>query len=100
MAQHTVTGTEIAAHITTTANTIETIDFDSDMPRVEIVSHDGQATIWYTVDGTDPQEQGKHSYVIPAGAIGSDERWVPRSRKTTVKILADGVTDISVYKGA
>lgn len=100
MAEHNVTGTQIAAHLTTTAGQIETVHFDSDMPRVEIVSHDGQATIWYTVDGTDPEEQGTHSYVIPAGAVGSDERWVPRSRKTVVKILADGPTSVSVYKGA
>ncbi len=71
-------------------NGVETITFDSDIPSVEIVAHDGNGTLWYTLDGTDPAPASGNSYVIPAGVVGSDQRQIQTSTNTIVKVAATG----------
>jgi len=89
---------EVAAHFTLEANTISTVIFDVDLEVVEIISRDGAADIWYTLDGSTPVPEGPRTYILPAGAMGSDEREPYTSGPTTVKFLSPGRPRVSVQR--
>lgn len=98
MADHTITGTDVAWHGTITVD-VETITFDRDQATVSIMSRDGAGTLWYTVNGDQPTENGPTSYALPAGVIGTDERQVPTTGETVVKIIATSPTAATIARG-
>ena len=87
---------EVAAHLTLVANTVTTVVFDVDLEVVEVISRDGSADVWYTLDGSTPAPEGTRTYILPAGAMGSDERHPYTSGPTTVKFLSSGTPRVSV----
>jgi hypothetical protein len=66
-----------------------------DLEQVEVVSLDGLAPIYFTIDGSAPTVAGAKTYVIPA-AIGSKVVAVPTSGATVVRLISVGGPTYSV----
>ena len=96
MASYSVAATERAAHAKTlTAATVDTVTFDADFSSIEVISHDGAAAIYFTVDGTTPTVGGANTYFIPA-AVASREVKVGTAGDTAVKLISSGTPTYSV----
>lgn len=102
MADYTVSTNDghVAAHATLAAGETATVTFDIDLQVVEIITRDGGAEVWYTLDHSEPTPGGPTCYVIPAGVIGSDERQPATAGPTVVKLRADGSARVSVQRVA
>jgi len=100
VADYTIQPGEWGVHgITLTAATVCTIAFPDDVNEIEVLSHDGTAPIYFTVDGTDPVVEGRGSRVIPA-AISSAQVEPPTAGPTIVKLTSAGTPRISVMRTA
>jgi hypothetical protein len=77
------------------ASTVDTVTFDHDCERVEVLS-DGAAKLYFTVDGTAPSVGGQNTYVLPAGAANSKIVQVPTAGNTAVKLISSGTPMYSV----
>jgi hypothetical protein len=98
MANHTVDAGNIGVHdVTLTADTVDTVTFEDDLRYVEIISHDGTAAIYFTVDGSTPTVAGANCYVYPP-AIGVVKAQSPQQGETVVKLISSGTPTISVCK--
>lgn len=84
---------------TLTANTVSTFDLGAAMYEVEVLSLDGSAVIYFTVDGSTPTVGGSGTYVIPA-VVGErtvqTRRAVGRGATTVVKLISAGTPTVSV----
>lgn len=96
MATRTIASGASAWHGTLSPGTVETVVFSDFTDEVEVLSHDGQSAIWYTIDGTTPAVNGDKSHVIPAAAIGLERLKAPTSGQLTVKVLATATTFVTV----
>lgn len=85
--------------ITLVANTQIYVWFADDLPQVEIVSHDGAAPVYFTVDGTNATVAGVGCYVVPP-AIGSIVTEPPTAGPTRVHVISAGTPKISVCRAA
>lgn len=81
-------------HATLVANTVATITFDEDFPRLEVVNVDGAAEIYFRCDGVAPVIGAAGTHVLPA-AIGSVEMSPYSSGATVVKLISAGTPKIS-----
>ncbi|MFC9268925.1 hypothetical protein ACFTXJ_14280 [Streptomyces zhihengii] len=98
MADYTIQAGEWGVHgITLTASQICTIQFPDDVDEIEVLSHDGAAPIYFTVDGTDPAVEGRASRVIPA-SISSAQVQPPTAGPTVVKLISAGTPKVSVTR--
>lgn len=98
MADYTIQPGEWGIHaITLTAGQVTTIQFPDDVDEIEVLSHDGTAPIYFTVDGTDPIIEGRSSRVIPA-AISSAQVEPPTAGPTVVKLISAGTPRLSVMR--
>ncbi|MFF8784815.1 hypothetical protein [Streptomyces sp. NPDC015125] len=99
MATHTVAKGDLAAHaITLVAGTVETTTFGEDLDEVTIVSLDGAAALYFTVDGRTPTVGGANARVMPA-AIGAVSVDVPTAGNSVVKVISSGTPTISIQRG-
>ena len=98
MADYTIEAGEWGVHgITLSAATICTIQFPDDVDEIEVLSHDGAAPIYFTVDGTNPAVEGRASRVIPA-SISSAQVQPPTAGPTVVKLISAGTPKVSVTR--
>ncbi|WP_069883546.1 hypothetical protein [Streptomyces luteocolor] len=98
MADYTLGANDWGVHgITLVANQVDTVQFADDVDEIEILSHDGAAPIYFTVDGTAPAVEGRGSRVLPA-AISSAMIEPPTSGPTVVKVVSAGTPKISVMR--
>ncbi|MFF3998531.1 hypothetical protein ACFYX8_35145 [Streptomyces cyaneofuscatus] len=98
MADYTIQPGEWGIHgVTLAAATVCTIRFPDDVDEIEVLSHDGAAAVYFTVDGTTPVVEGRGSRVIPA-AISSAQVEPPTAGPTTVKLISAGTPRISVMR--
>jgi hypothetical protein len=98
VAEHTIRAGEWGIHgLTLTAGQITTVHFPDDVDEIEVLSHDGAAAIYFTVDGADPQVEGRASRVLPA-AISSAQVQPPTAGPTVVKLISAGTPRISVTR--
>ncbi|MFJ3950305.1 hypothetical protein ACIPXV_09570 [Streptomyces libani] len=99
MATHTVAKGDLGAHaIALAANTVETTTFSEDLDEVTIVSMDGAAALYITVDGRTPTVGGASTRVMPA-AIGAITLEVPTAGNSVVKVISPGTPTISIQRG-
>jgi hypothetical protein len=98
MATYTVAAGAIGKHaFTLTANTVDTVTFADDISEVTVVSLDGAAAIYLTLDGSTPTVGGANTYVVPA-AIGVAAFEPPTSGPTAVKLISPGTPTVSVQR--
>jgi len=84
-------------HATLTANTVDTITFDADYVAVEILSRDGAAEIYATVDTTlTPTVGGASCDVLPAviGSLTVDATGY--GSPTTIQLISSGTPAYTV----
>ncbi|WP_394436288.1 hypothetical protein [Streptomyces sp. SGAir0957] len=98
MTTYSVADGEWGIHgITLVAGQVDTVQFPDDVNEVEILSHDGAAAIYFTVDGSTPQVEGRASRVIPA-SISSAQVQPPTAGPTIVKLISAGTPKVSVTR--
>lgn len=101
MASYTVAAGEHGAYRKTlVASTVDTVTFDVDLDKVEVIG-DGSSDIFVTVDGSTPTVDGKATFILPAGAITSRvivTNWENRKAAggTVVKLVSSGTPVYSV----
>lgn len=83
------------AHVTLTANAVTTVTLDDDYEQIEVLSVDGAAAIYFTIDGADPTIEGNGCSVLPA-AIGGLTLNSPAEVGTVVKLISAGTPKVSV----
>lgn len=100
MATHTVAAGSIGtAAFTLTADTVDTVVFDgTDLDSVQVISLDGAAAIWYTLDGSTPTVGGANCYVVPA-TVAVDTQEPPTSGQTVVTLISAGTPVVRVQQG-
>lgn len=99
MATHAVAAGAVGTGLVTlTASTVDTVTFDGDLTRVEvIVPASSPADVWYTLDNSAPTVGGAACYFVPAGSVDSRE---PRtSGDTVVKAISSGAAVLRVQRG-
>lgn len=85
---------------TLVANTVTTVTMDDDYDRIEVVSRDGAAEVWFTVDGATPTVDGNDQHLLPAAvgglqvAAGSTNA-APRT-SVVVKLISSGTPKVYV----
>jgi hypothetical protein len=100
MSTYTVQASEIGAHAKTlAAGTVDTVTFQRDCNTVEVLSIDGAAAIYFTVDGSTPTVGGANTYLVPA-VIGALEVDVPTAGNAVVKLISAGTPSYSVTGSA
>ena len=98
MASHTIADGEWGIHnVTLTAGAEDTFTFPDDVTEVEVLSHDGAATIYFTVDGTAATITGRHCRILPA-AVSSVTAEPPTAGPTVVRVISSGTPTISVTR--
>ncbi|WHM30192.1 hypothetical protein OH540_09175 [Streptomyces sp. BPPL-273] len=98
MASYTVQAGEWGVHgITLTASEITTVHFPDDVDEIEVLSHDGAAPIYFTVDGSQPAIEGRASRIIPA-SISAATVQPPTAGPTVVKLISAGAPKVSVTR--
>ncbi len=98
MPSHSIASNQVGAHaVTLTANAVETFTFADDLPEVTVVSLDGAAVVYFTIDGSTPTIAGPKTYVLPA-AIGAGTFAPPTPGGTVVKAISTGTPTISVQR--
>ncbi|MGW7350960.1 hypothetical protein [Streptomyces sp. NPDC054784] len=98
MADYQVQPGEIGIHaLTLTAGQATTVTFPDDVDEIEILSHDGAAAVYFTVDGTAPAVEGRSSRVLPA-AVTSVQVEPPTAGPTVVKLISAATPKVSVTR--
>lgn len=98
MANYSVADNEIGVHDKTlVANTVDTVTFADDLEALEVLS-DGNAAIYFTVDGSDPTVGGNNTYKLPAVAAVQSISRIPTSGPTTVKLISKGTPTYDVTR--
>lgn len=97
MAAYAVPAGQIGAYEKTmVAATVDTCTFTgSDLDTVEVVSHDGAAAVYFTVDGSTPTVAGGNCWMLPAASSAVTVP-VPTAGATVVKLISAGTPTVSV----
>lgn len=74
---------------TLAADVVDTVTFNADMRAVRVIN-DGDASLYYTCDGTTPTAGGAKCYYVPQGAASTEQP--PTSGATVVKLISDAGT--------
>ena len=98
MASYTVAKGALAKHaFTMVASTVDTVAFADDLDEITIISLDGAAEIYFTVDGSTPTVAGANTRVMPA-ALGEVTLKDRRTGGSIVKLISSGTPKVSVQK--
>lgn len=95
MASLTVAAGERGVHATLVAATVDTVTFDRDCDRVEVLNATGTADIYFTTEGSTPAVAGKNCYRLPS-AIGALRVEPDANGNTVVKLISAGTPSYSV----
>jgi hypothetical protein len=79
------------------ANSVDVVEFASNLAKVEVIS-DGQAAIYFTVDGEAPTLKGENCFYLPAGLAAVREVQSPRNQPTIVQLISSGTPSYSVAR--
>jgi len=82
-------------HVTLVANTVSTVTLDADYDNVEVVSVDGTAAVYFTVNGATPTVAGNGTVVLPA-AIGAVSLQPYGPELATIKLISAGTPKVAV----
>jgi hypothetical protein len=99
MATHKVAAGAIGAYeVKLTANTVDTVEFESNLANVEIFG-DGTAAIYLTLDTAEaPTVGGADCFVVPAGGPSSIVLPSKPNTPTVVKLISAGTPAYFVAK--
>lgn len=98
MATHKVSRDAIGSYEhALTADTVDTVEFASNLAAVEVVS-DGAAAIYFTIDGDAPTIKGADCFYLPGGAICSRAVASKKNQATVVRLISVGTPIYSVAK--
>lgn len=99
MATHNVASGKIGAYeLTLTANTVDTVEFATNLANVEVFG-DGTAAIYFTLDsGATPTVGGADCFVIPPGGPSSLVLPSRENSATVVKLISAGTPAYYVAK--
>ena len=93
-----VSRTERGVHNVALAAGVEmVVDFQDDVSAVEVVSMDGVAPVFFTVDGTAAAVNGRNCHVIPA-VVSSVEVEPTSSGPTKVRLISAAAQTVSVSR--
>lgn len=95
MTAYAVAADQKGAHHVLAAATVDTVTFAADHGEIEVLSRDGAAEIYFTVDGSTPTVGGTNCFVQPAG-VGSTIVAVRARGGTVVKLISAGTPAYSV----
>ncbi|GGM75644.1 hypothetical protein GCM10012275_52930 [Longimycelium tulufanense] len=91
---------KVGAHgITLSANVETDVQFADDLVAVEVLSHDGAAAVYLTVDGSAPAVEGDNCHVLPA-VVGAIQLEPPTYTGTRVRMISAGTPTLSVMRMA
>lgn len=62
---------------------------------VEVVNRTGDAEIFFTTNGDDPEVEGDESYFVPA-AVGASLKVAVNSQNLVVKLISSGTPDFAI----
>lgn len=97
MADYAVGAAELAAHDKTlVASTVDTVTFARDCAEVEVLSMNGAAALYFTVDGSAPTVAGANTHLVTAAAGAGKRVPVRGAGATVVKLISAGATSYSV----
>lgn len=98
MPVHKVGRGEVGVHeLALAANTVDAVEFSSDLTRVEVVKDSG-AAIYFTIDGSEPSIKGTDCFYLPAGVACSREVSSPAYKTTVVRLISAGTPTYSVSR--
>ena len=84
-------------HAQLAANVVDTVILNADYPRVEVLSRDGTAAIFFTVDSDAPTVEGDNTHVIPAAISGiSVSASTENGENTTVRLISSSTPKYTV----
>lgn len=95
---HTLASQDVAAHLKLTAGEVTRVVFPDDVDTVEVMARDGASDVWYCLWDATPAPEAGHCYVLPAGAVGTDQRQPRTSGATVVSLLAPAATAVTVQR--
>lgn len=81
---------------TLVAATADTVTLSRRANKVEVLSHDGAAAIYFTVDGSAPTVAGGNTYAVPVGVGGLEVDLDDSDPPTVVKLISAGTPLYSV----
>lgn len=81
---------------TLVADTVDTVTLSRHAKSVEVLSHDGAAAIYFTVDGSTPTVAGANTYALPVGIGGLEVDLEDNQPPTEVKLISAGTPLYSV----
>lgn len=85
-----------AQHLTLVAATVATVNFSANASRIEVMSRDGAAEVFFTTDGSTPTVNGANTICL-AAAVGAVEVADETSgQNTVVKLISVGTPKVSV----
>lgn len=85
-----------SGRLTLTPNEVTTVTFVDNIGTVQVMGH-GEASVYYTVDGTQPTLDGRNTFELPANVTVVDERATRGTEQgDVVKLLSDGVATVRV----
>lgn len=97
MATTKVSKTGIGAHEKTlAAETVDAVEFARDLTQVEVLNIDGAASLYFTVDGSDPMVGGDCYFLPPLVCARTVS--APSYQPTTVKLISAGTPTYSVAR--
>lgn len=84
-----------AKHVTTTANTAQTVTLNSDYQTVDVINVSGASAIYCRSDGVNPTVKGDDCDVVVAG-VGAFTTLDAPGNNTEVRIITPAVCDVAV----
>ncbi len=82
-------------HLTLTAATVATVELGINAARIEVLSRDGAAEVYFTTNDAEPTVGGNNTHVLPA-AISALEVDDEIRGPSVVKLISSGTPAVSV----
>lgn len=81
---------------TLVAATVDTVTLSRPCRQVEVLSHDGAAAIYFTVDDSTPTVAGGNTFALPATPCALEVDTADNQPPTVVKLISSGTPTYSV----